>query len=174
LVDKLGTLVDVWSGVWCNSLSLYYQLTPGWTAPQNYKIMASFTINHTCGHSADVQLFGKVKDRESKAEWLANRPCDDCAKAEYAKKNAEKNAALSAQAKEAGLPALQGSDKQVAWANTIRMERLEVLQSLQAKMARAIERERSDDYLEHLRTRIDKETKIVFSASAQYIINNRH
>lgn len=172
LVDNLCTLVDVLAWIIVLGLSLYYHLTPGAT-PQITHNMASFTINHTCGHEAEVQLFGKVKDRESKADWMANNPCADCAKAQKAAKNEAAGQIATTQASEAGLPVLEGSDKQVAWANTIRMERLAVLQDLQVKMARAIERERSDDYLDYLRGRIDDETKIVFSASAKYIIENR-
>lgn len=75
--------------------------------------MAKYTITHTCGCKETVQLFGKESDRARKTEWLETIPCVDCqrkAEREAAEKSA---AALS-------LPGLVGSEKQVAWAITIR------------------------------------------------------
>jgi hypothetical protein len=75
--------------------------------------MAKYTITHTCGHTEEVQLFGKMEDRERKIKWLESQECDECRKA---KANAEAAAAKEAR----GLADLEGSEKQIAWANTIR------------------------------------------------------
>jgi len=40
--------------------------------------MAKYTINHSCGHSSEQQLYGPGKDRESRIDWLTGRPCTDC------------------------------------------------------------------------------------------------
>jgi hypothetical protein len=75
------------------------------------------TITHTCGHTETVQMYGTSKERDSKATWLAGKPCQECQR-----KAQQAQATESAQAQR--LPALVGSDKQVAWATTIRAELL--------------------------------------------------
>jgi hypothetical protein len=40
--------------------------------------MAKYTINHTCGHSREVQLFGKNIERERKIEWMESQKCPKC------------------------------------------------------------------------------------------------
>ena len=75
------------------------------------------TITHTCGHTETVQLYGTSRERDSKAAWLSGKPCQECQR-----KAQQAQATESAQAQ--GLPALVGSDKQVAWATTIRAELL--------------------------------------------------
>ena len=71
--------------------------------------MAKYTIPHSCGHSETVQLYGKHTDRSRYMDNAERRQCRDC----Y-------NASLVAKTADMGLPALTGSDKQVAWAETIR------------------------------------------------------
>lgn len=71
--------------------------------------MAKYTITHACGHTEEVNLFGKHSDRERKIAYLESIDCRACW-----------DAAQAAQAKEAGLPDLTGSPKQIAWANGIR------------------------------------------------------
>lgn len=71
--------------------------------------MAKYTITHACGHTEEVSLFGKHSERERKIAYLESIDCRACW-----------DAAQAAQAKEAGLPDLTGSPKQIAWANGIR------------------------------------------------------
>lgn len=73
--------------------------------------MAQWTITRTCGHAVTEQIYGKSADRERRANWLAAQPCTTC------KRTAE---LAEAQAASTDLPALVGSDKQIAWATTIR------------------------------------------------------
>lgn len=40
--------------------------------------MAKYTINHICGHSREVSLYGKNKERERKIEWMENQDCPGC------------------------------------------------------------------------------------------------
>ncbi len=77
------------------------------------KIMAKYTINHTCGHQVTVQLFGKYDERERRIQYLETLECEECRKAKA-------NAAAEAAKELRGLAELTGSEKQVAWANTIR------------------------------------------------------
>lgn len=75
--------------------------------------MAKYAITHSCGHSETVQLYGKHTDRSRYMDNAERRQCRDC----Y-------NASLVAKTADMGLPALTGSDKQVAWAETIRAKAL--------------------------------------------------
>lgn len=70
-----------------------------------------------CGEEHRISLFGKISDREWKLEhW--DWTCDECKKKRYD----EENASAAEENKEAGLPALEGTERQVAWAETIRKQ----------------------------------------------------
>lgn len=76
-----------------------------------------YDVEFSCGHIGTVTLFGKHKDREWRLEkYRENGLCEECQKKLHDKLNAE---ALE-EANEMGLPELSGSEKQVAWAITIR------------------------------------------------------
>lgn len=81
--------------------------------------MAKYEVTYRCGHTGIVQLYGKTKDRERKLEWMSNSVlCEDCQKIEFAKQNAL--AAMDNRA--SGLPPLTGTEKQAAWAESLRAE----------------------------------------------------
>lgn len=80
--------------------------------------MSSYDITYKCEHEGSVNIVGPEKDRPRKREWLATQLCPNCKKEQAAKSVDEWTEAH-------GLVALQGSDKQVAWANKIRKELLE-------------------------------------------------
>ena len=80
--------------------------------------MAKYQVKHKCGHEVTTELFGKQTDRNWKLEKMANEICWEC------EKN-ERNVAAIESAKENNLPKLQGSEKQIAWAMSIRAEKLE-------------------------------------------------
>ena len=72
--------------------------------------MAKYDVTYTCGHTETVELFGKTSERERKIKWMeGNCLCPACYKAEQ-----------QAKAKVLDLPALTGTPKQVAWAETLR------------------------------------------------------
>ena len=78
-----------------------------------------------CGKSYRVQMYGKIRDREwRKNNW--NGICDECK--EKSKQEAIQKAVTWA--KERGLPELEGTEKQVAWAETIRKKWIETLERL--------------------------------------------
>ncbi|GHE51153.1 hypothetical protein GCM10019059_07970 [Camelimonas fluminis] len=70
--------------------------------------MAKYTAKFSCGHTETVELYGPEKDRSRKLAWMADKVCDACYKAAKAVEAAGE------------LPALEGSEKQVAWATEIR------------------------------------------------------
>lgn len=87
-----------------------------------------YTITMQCGHDELVTLYGSRRDRERKIEWLENNcVCNECKKKAYAEEN-EKSAQ---NAKSLGLPALKGSLKQIAWAESIRMNYINKSKGLQ-------------------------------------------
>ena len=79
-----------------------------------------YMITHSCGHCVEHVLFGPSKDRQRKVEWMETIPCSECQREEDQKAREEK-------AKEMGLPELTGTEKQVAWAQKIRLSILDTL-----------------------------------------------
>lgn len=72
--------------------------------------MAWYYPHHRCGHSGErIQLYGKGDDRQRTLNRMANHLCPACRAAE-----------AQTQAKDAGMPVLTGSEKQVGWASDIR------------------------------------------------------
>lgn len=86
--------------------------------------MAKYTVTHTCGHTVAVQLYGPNKDRERKLAAMRDTICDACYKAQKDAEHAAANAAAAAANAAEGLPALVGSEKQIAWAESLRADRL--------------------------------------------------
>lgn len=87
-----------------------------------------YTIEHSCGHDEEIQLFGKTAERERRIAWLESKPCRECESRERA-----------ARAKEAGLPDLEGSEKQIAWAVDIRQRMLAEFEEYTAGLIRSSE-----------------------------------
>lgn len=73
-------------------------------------------INYACGHRGQEQMYGKTRDRESRAEYLGRGLCPDCLTAQRQQLAEQGRAAAAAH----GLPELTGSSKQIAWAEQIR------------------------------------------------------
>lgn len=87
-----------------------------------------------CAECGDlVTIVGRNRsDADRKAKWheAEGHLCDEC----EAKRLAEENAVAAAQNADAGLPALSGSDKQVAWAESIRQSMLGHLERMAPMM----------------------------------------
>ena len=78
-----------------------------------------YEVRFACGHTETRELFGKVSERENRIKyWEENGICSECYKAKQAEEIAKKSA---------GLPELEGTEKQVAWAKKIRLEKIEQL-----------------------------------------------
>lgn len=102
--------------------------------------MAHYTVKFACGHTAEIQLFGKESERQRKIKYLEESGmCPSCYKKqqEEAKKAAEAQAA--AEASEMGLPELTGSEKQVVWATKIRNGLMESISKMQDAAFKIIE-----------------------------------
>lgn len=128
-----------------------------------------------CGVHDRVQVYGPTRDRQRKADWIAdNVPCDACKRKRYdalqLQRAAEsKQAAVQAQA--AGLVALTGSDKQVAWAESIRARALEIIRPALQKMADKISAGTADDAVQSGATIL---SEWVANPTAKWWIDNRN
>lgn len=80
------------------------------------------TITHACGHQEEIQVFGKRADRERKIAWLESQVCAECRAAEAAEAS-----------KAAGMAALTGSAKQIAWAEDLRSETMDAIAALKTR-----------------------------------------
>lgn len=82
--------------------------------------MAKYKATHSCGHEHIHNLTGPEKDRQRKIEWMTGEDCPECFKAKKEATQAAQNEAAAEANAAAGLPSLQGTSKQIAWAETIR------------------------------------------------------
>lgn len=87
-----------------------------------FLFMAKYIITYACGCAVEKQLYGKISKRESYVEWASKHECPECEKARL-------NSEAQAKAEQSNLPSLTGSDKQVAWAITIRQAFLSDLEN---------------------------------------------
>jgi hypothetical protein len=78
------------------------------------------SVEYKCGHTAKIQMHGKIADRERKVEQYRGMLCPEC----YAAEQAPKIQTIAVQSADIGLPALIGSPKQIAWAETIRAKQV--------------------------------------------------
>ena len=96
----------------------------------------SYEITYACGHTGEVEFYGKERDCEWRAEQEAKKICQDCVE----KKKEEETAQAKAWAKEKGLPDLEGTEKQIAWAEVIRKRLFEDLEECKKKDQEEIEK----------------------------------
>lgn len=92
--------------------------------------MAKYDITYSCRHNGTVDLVGKHTDREQKIAWYEQTAvCPECYKAQQLKAAEAKTASL-------GLPELDGSEKQVAWANTLRLRMIPIIEDTISGLSR--------------------------------------
>lgn len=104
--------------------------------------MAKYNIAYTCGHSETVNLIGPHRSRESRIAFLERGECFECYKQQI-------NQISSKQAEELELPALVGSEKQIAWAETLRIKKLTEIED-------AVERLVNDKAYRHVLMAVEK------------------
>lgn len=84
-------------------------------------------ILHACGHEQVHHLTGFVSQQDRKATWLRTTKCRTCFKAEKQTEQAAAATRDAAAIAHLDLHPLTGSERQVAWAETIRAARLAAL-----------------------------------------------
>ncbi len=99
--------------------------------------MAKQTITRSCGHEETIQIYGPHKDRARKAEYEATKLCRECWRAQAQAEREEQSRTAAQRNKEQGLPALTGSEKQIAWAESIRAEKQAELERLVEQAAKS-------------------------------------
>ena len=83
--------------------------------------MAKYEGTYSCGHSGVINVIGKMRERQRKIDYVFSQICPKCAKEERERKIAEENKNSKELSHEYGFPELTGTEKQIAWANTIRL-----------------------------------------------------
>lgn len=91
--------------------------------------MAKYDINYTCGHEGTVNIIGPHRSRESRIAYLERGECFDCFKRHSTEVARE-------QAQELELPTLVGSEKQVAWAETLRLTQINAIETTVERLDR--------------------------------------
>jgi len=89
--------------------------------------MAKYHITHSCGHTVTHNIVGTNAhgERDRREQQLTSQVCAECYRAEQTAAAVEANA---------GLPALSGSAKQIAWAESIRAKAVASLEEARAQM----------------------------------------
>lgn len=86
--------------------------------------MAKYSVTYACGHEGTIQLFGSMDKREKQLEIAAAKLCPECYRKKKETERAEINKEAERKSDAEGLPKLTGSEKQIAWANTLRLKEL--------------------------------------------------
>jgi len=85
--------------------------------------MAQYSVTRSCGHDEIVNLIGPHKNREWRLENVEpNKLCHSCYIADLEQRKAKATAEAIEAASEMELPALAGTEKQIAWAEKIRQD----------------------------------------------------
>lgn len=82
--------------------------------------MAWTNVTYACGDDVREQLTGPQWQRERYIEQASRKLCPTHYKEKIAEERAKASGSAALAAQDRGLPALQGSEKQVTWAETIR------------------------------------------------------
>ena len=87
--------------------------------------MAWNTINHSCGHEQRIQLYGPGKERENRVARMERQVCPDCYREQKEQERLQENERAANLTSGIGFAALTGSDKQIAWGQSIRQKAYE-------------------------------------------------
>lgn len=90
--------------------------------------MAKYEVTYTCGHPGVVNLIGPHKDREWKLEREKEKCCPECWARMIESERKQNNEEAAEANRMAGLPELQGTEKQITWAETIRRQIIDAIQ----------------------------------------------
>ena len=131
--------------------------------------MAWEMINYSCGHSERQQFYGKNTARVRRKEWMEKGVCPDCYREQKRIEREKESQVAAGQAKNSGLPQLVGSEKQIAWAETLRKNSLGASQNTIRKgyVAETEEKKAQFEVAQNARKKLETET------SAKWFIDNR-
>jgi hypothetical protein len=83
----------------------------------------------SCGHEGRVNITGPTKNRDWIAEKKFSGLCPECYEKHLEEEREKANTEAAEKAKEMELPELTGSEKQVAWANTLRQKLIDTVEN---------------------------------------------
>lgn len=140
--------------------------------------MAKYTVKFACGHEEVINLYGSQAERERKIAYYQELgKCSECYKAE---KKAEKETEAS---KIEDMPELQGTEKQVSWANDIRNKMAaEVVEYIESKVKTDVKtfsssfaalNEEQKAFVIRKSEAVAKYATLMTETSAKYYIENR-
>lgn len=84
--------------------------------------MAKYYGTYSCGHEGYVEAFGPTKQRQWKIEKEFSGMCPECCRKIAEEQRRKENAAAKKKSEDMELPDLTGSEKQIAWANVLRLK----------------------------------------------------
>lgn len=132
-----------------------------------------YSGTYACGHEGVIHIYGPTKEHEQKREYVFSQVCPECAKLERQKERDEANKKASDAAIKSGLPELTGTEKQIAWATTIRNDIIGLIDNL-AKEHEGCEVQISDGKLIHIEEwQKAFETILKCETTAKFWIENR-
>lgn len=135
-------------------------------------------IKHACEHSVLYPFYGEDDFAWSdRAQQLTQGICRLCAAAEQQQEQQQRSAQARQQAQERGLPPLEGSEKQVAWAETVRLSAFSAIDKVHLWVQEINdEAEREDpDYWGQVKGGIDKAVSYLEEQTeAKWWIDHRH
>lgn len=93
---------------------------------QEGQSMAKYDVTYTCGHTGTIRLIGR--DRQWRLEQEKEKLCSECYRAALEQERQEGNARAAIENQAAGLAELEGTEKQIAWAETLRRQFLDIFE----------------------------------------------
>lgn len=125
--------------------------------------MAKYTVTYSCGHTAQVELYGPGKERERKMQWMRESAvCPECYGAQKQAETCESNA---------GLVNLTGSDKQIAWAMDIRGKYMREMEGQAARLT-AGDAAKTQTAMDNMRAVVNMVTEAKWWIDNQYNLTN--
>ena len=92
--------------------------------------MAWYYGTYSCGHEGRTNVIGPTKNRQ----WIADKRfedlCPECKEQFILEEREKKNKKAMELAEKMELPSLEGTEKQVAWANTLRQKFIEKMEKI--------------------------------------------
>jgi len=135
-------------------------------------------VPHACGHTMLYPFYGDDEFTwAERAQQLVQASCRLCAAAERQEEQRKKAVQARYHAAERGLPPLEGSDKQVAWAETVRINAFGAIDKVNkwVEQVNAQAEEEDPDHWHSVKQGIRKATEYLEEQTdAKWWIDHRH
>lgn len=132
--------------------------------------MAWYYGTYCCGHEGRTNIVGPLKNREWIKENHFEKVCPECWEKKILEDREKANIEAIEKAKEMELPELQGTEKQVAWANTLRQKMIDKINGLTDEYIYCLKVEK---VISDKRDIKDFENFVLSQTSARWFIDNK-